>query len=143
MIALTRECRPPYRKPRDRDRASRGERDPVHERVRVWRVSVSVCECERRAGWARRRLRGGPLLVKLVGVEVFGRVVRVVHTWRLRGGRGGVVLAAVARGAAAVRRALRGASISRKEGGRVGPCARLHAYRCRANQLSRHSKVTD
>lgn len=54
------------------------------------------------------RLRGGPLLVKLVRVEVFGRVVRVrVHTWRLRGGRRAVVLAAaVARAGAAVRRAL-------------------------------------
>lgn len=50
------------------------------------------------------RLRGGPLLVKLVGVEVFGRVMRMVHTWRLRG-RGAVVLGrAVAR--RAVRRAL-------------------------------------
>ncbi|CAH2242402.1 jg12983 [Pararge aegeria aegeria] len=41
------------------------------------------------AVWApgrRRALGGGPLLVKLVGGEVFGRVVRVrVHTWRLRG----------------------------------------------------------
>lgn len=52
-------------------------------------------------------LRGGPLLVKLVGVEVFGRVMRVVHTWRLRGGRGPVVLGGgVPRRAAAVRRAL-------------------------------------
>lgn len=67
-------------------------------------------------GWAGewRRLGGGPLLVKVVGGEVFGRVVRMrVHTWRLRGGRGGraarpVVLAAAvrARPAAAVRWAL-------------------------------------
>lgn len=58
---------------------------------------MCVCVC----------LRGGPLLVKLVGVEVFGSVVRVVHTWRLRGGRGAVVLGGgVARRGAAVRRAL-------------------------------------
>lgn len=70
----------------------------------------------RMSGWvvALRRLGGGPLLVKVVGGEVFGRVVRMrVHTWWLRGGRGGssarpVVLAAAvrARPAAAVRRAL-------------------------------------
>lgn len=62
---------------------------------------VWACGCE-------RRLRGGPLLVKVVGVEVFRRVVRVrVHTWGLSLRRGGVVVGAVAaRRAAAVRRAL-------------------------------------
>lgn len=54
-------------------------------------------------------LCGGPLLVKLVRVEVFGRVMRMrVHTWRLCGRLRPVVLvaAAVPRRAAAVRRAL-------------------------------------
>ncbi|CAH2049105.1 unnamed protein product, partial [Iphiclides podalirius] len=57
----------------------------------------------RRRGW---RLRGGPLLAKVLRGEVFGRVVRHrVHTWRLRAARGAVVLAAV-RPRPAVRRAL-------------------------------------
>lgn len=119
--SLTREPRPPCGEPRDRDR-TRGHRDAAHEGLRGWwawwvRWVWGVCgvregacarERERAGGGARAgALRGGPLLVKLVGVEVFGRVVRVVHTWRLGGGRGGVVVAGrVARAAAAVRRAL-------------------------------------
>ncbi|CAH0718137.1 unnamed protein product, partial [Brenthis ino] len=78
-------------------------RAPGVGRVRVCGVGVSGGVCVGVGGvWGACGLGGGPLLVKLV-VEVFGRVVRVVHTWL----RGRVVLAgAVARPAAAVRRAL-------------------------------------
>lgn len=37
-----------------------------------------------RLSWLARGLGGRPLLVKLIGVVMFGGMVRVVHTWRLR-----------------------------------------------------------
>lgn len=70
-----------------------------------WSVRAGVCVWGVWCVWYVG-LRGGPLLVKLVGVEVFGRVMRVVHTWRLRGGRGAVVLGGGVPRRAAVRRAL-------------------------------------
>lgn len=82
-------------------------------------------------------LRGGPLLVKLVGVEVFGRVVRVrVHTWRLRGGRRGVVVGRAlvgARRAPAVRRALAGPT-------RYTP-ARTQPSPARSNRATRYKNI--